>query len=330
LARLLEQRGVTTAPLIVDGIRSAARQIRLIGDFFGKIVRRSGAKTGVLVDFSVISMGFNMACREAGIPSVELQHGVQGASHWAYARWNAVPPGGFSVLPSIYWNWSRSDALVINTWAHRTAGGHRAVAGGNLWLASWLRPGSERGTGYDARVDAALPRDELHILWTLQPGITGPRELGLLLQASDLSPPGWVWLPRLHPAMTAEERSTIETTLARLPASAAARTAANELPLPALLRRVDAHVTFSSSVTHEAAAMGVPTVLTGEEGVLYFADVVEQGWATPAAAVDAPAAVDVLAALEAAMATKAQPLETTPEDAAEVLRSIVGSGSQRG
>lgn len=330
VARLLTRRRVTTAPLAVEEIRSAARQIRLIADFFGGIVERSGATAGFLVDFSVTSMSFNLACREAGIPSVELQHGVQGAAHWAYARWEAVPSGGFSVLPSVYWNWSESDARVINAWAQRTAGGHRAVAGGNLWLGSWLQKDSARVAGYDYRVHEALPGHGPFILWTLQPGITGARELELLLQASDEAPPGWVWLPRTHPAMTAKERSVVAATLERLATPAAARAAADELPLPALLCRVDAHVTFSSSVTHEAAALGVPTVLTAAEGALYFADVIAQGWASRAAVAGPPAAIDVLAALKTAMARRPQPLEATSEDAAEVLGSIVAPGSRQG
>jgi len=330
VASLLTARQVTTVPLDGNEIRSAARQIRLLGDFFGRTIERSGVTTGFLVDFSAVSMGFNLACREAGIPSVELQHGVQGASHWAYARWEAIPAGGCSVLPSVYWNWSESDARVINAWAGRTAGAHRAVVGGNLWLGSWRRTGSARVAEYDALVRAALPGDGPYILWTLQPGITGPRELELLLQTSKLAPPGWVWLPRLHPAMTADERSSIEATLARLPTTPVARAAADELPLPALLRRINAHVTFSSSATHEAAAFGVSTVLTGAEGALYFADAIATGWARPAALDGPPAAADVLAGLQAAMARRGEPSEATCEDASDVLRRIVGMGSRGG
>jgi len=323
LARLLKGRGVTTTPMSTDAIRSGARQMRLIGDFFGKIVERSGARTGVLVDFSVISMGFNLACREQGIPSIELQHGVQGAAHWAYARWDAVPSDGFSVLPSIYWNWTESDAQVINAWAGRTNGHHRAVAAGNLWIRSWLSADSPLVADYDARAQEALPAGSPLVLWTLQPGISGPHELGLLLQAAELAP-GWIWLPRLHPAMTVSERSTINQALAQLPTPAAARVAADDLPLPALLRRIDAHVTFSSSTTLEAATFGVPTVLTSAEGALYFEDLIAQRWARPAAIGSPPTAPDVVKALEAAMATRDQTPVQTAAGAADILQRIVG------
>ncbi len=328
---LLADHGVSLAPLDEREMQVAARQIRLTADWLARIISRVRPRAGVVVDTYVGSMAFHLACREAGIPSIELQHGWQGDLHPAYSRWNALPPGGYELLPSVYWVWSEQEREVIDRWARGSAGGHRAVAGGNLWLASWVDGSSPLVPRYDERVRAAFADGDVHVLWTLQPGLSDAAQLELLARAEQASPPGWRWWPRAHPTMNARERRSASEVASRLRQGVRALDTATELPLYALLRHVGLHVTHSSAAVIEATAFGVPSVLTGPQAQVYFERAIRSGWARAAGPGDAPSAAELLAALHAAAA--AAPSLRSPDvpdrsEAAAALGSIVASGAR--
>jgi hypothetical protein len=185
-----------------------------------------------------------------------------------------VPATGYELLPSVYWTWSESEASVINAWAATTNGHHRAVAGGNLWLRTWLDSSRDMVRRYDDRLRA--PAEEtVTVLCTLQPGYTDDRQLALLADAARASPPGWRWWLRLHPVMSQQERQQIAGVVARV-----GRLELEEpstLPLYALLRATSAHVTYSSSTVLEAAEFGVRSVLTSDDWAAAYPQAVEDG-----------------------------------------------------
>jgi hypothetical protein len=99
-----------------------ACRLRLYANFFRKIFETVNPEIGFVVSYyGLIGMAFNLACRQIGIPSVDIQHGVQGDLHRAYGRWNKLPKAGYELLPTIFWVWSEVEAKAINNWNEKMA-----------------------------------------------------------------------------------------------------------------------------------------------------------------------------------------------------------------
>jgi hypothetical protein len=319
-SQLIEQlRRVELDPAPVDMgyILGSARQLRHVRDWFVPLLLRCEARIGLLVDYNLVSMAFAAACREVGIPSVEIQHGVQGELHWAYGRWRSVPPEGYDLLPSVYWTWSEREASVIEEWAADTGGRHRAVVGGNLWLRTWMDGDREIVRRHD-RLLRASEGVQTTVLCTLQPAVSDASQLRLLSAAVAGAPRSWRWWFRLHPAMSAQERSRLSALLSGEPRVEVDEI--SDLPLYALLRAADAHLTRSSSTVLEARAFGVGTVLTDQAATMLFPDEVAAGWAVAAESPD-----ELLEALSRQAARRAAPPPTTqgPRAAGELLRRLL-------
>jgi N-acetyl sugar amidotransferase len=231
-----------------------ARVHRLSGEteamarVFARALQKAGRpRLAFLVDYTLQSFAFTLACRRLGIPTVELQHGVQGAEHWAYAGWTRVPAGGYELLPDVYWVWSAAEAAVIDAWATRETG-RRAFVGGNVDLTTWLRNRPESTKGATAG---------RCVLVTLQTGMTGPLQLAPIADAIALSPEDWRWTVRLHPTMSAAEASVAR---AQLEGEGVTFSDPRRESVFDALAKADGHVTHASSVISEAAMLGVPSV----------------------------------------------------------------------
>jgi len=260
-------------------------RIRAYSAFFRKVISRTRPAVGIVVSYyGDEGMAFNHACRERGIPSVDLQHGLQGDLHAAYGRWTAVPEGGYALLPSHFWCWSAEDAASIAAWSTRTGGHHRAIVGGNLWLEAWRRGDSDLFRPHDTAIRTVKDRHSgtRHVLVTLQFNHDDPATLAPLLSAVRESGPDVFWWMRLHPGMLADREKVREL----LQSTGNARwelDAASDHPLYAILRHVDAHVTHSSSAVIEAAELGVPSVIFSDVGRELFPGLIASGWAGVAA-----------------------------------------------
>ena len=88
----------------------------------------------VVTYYGSIGMAFDLACREFGIPSFDIQHGVQGSLHAAYGRWLRLPVNGYELLPSFFLCWSQKEKSVIEEWSNKFSKWHRPLVHGNLYL----------------------------------------------------------------------------------------------------------------------------------------------------------------------------------------------------
>jgi hypothetical protein len=290
LARQTAQLGIGAVLPSLRQIRWLATQVRACADYFHSVLRTVRPRAGFVVSYyGDVGMAFALACREYGIPCIDVQHGVAGELCPPYGRWQRVPADGYGLLPSIFWCWSAADAAAIERWSAPARRWHTAVVGGNLWLAAWLRDDSELVREHDRLVAAAFPALERgggRILLTLQPGFADERHLAPVLEAMRSAPPSWLWLVRLHPCML-DERSRVAHLLNSRGITRFELERATDLPLYAILRHADVHVTHSSATVAEAEAFGVPSVVTSSYGAEFFQDQIGNGRAcaalTPAA-----------------------------------------------
>jgi len=235
------------------------------------------------------------AARSLRIPFVEVQHGVQGPAHHSY-QWPEIPPAGFNCLPSAYLCWSDREQQAILDWGERA--GVKAFVAGHSWRH--IGPALEaaaQGPFADATADArtayqasagqvdVITAGKRNVLLTTAPSEIPPW-VGQLVEQL---PESWQLLWRLHP------RDALNSgALARAQAEVDGRANvadATLAPLDILLDAVDVHLTQASAVTLEAAAYGVPTVVTSPLGLELFADEV------PVSVTLAESTADIIAAL---------------------------------
>lgn len=216
-----------------------------------------------------------VAARARGIPVVDVQHGVQGRLHPAYARF-PVLPGGLTVMPTHYLTWTADDRAVIAEWAEPS--GLTALEVGNPLLNQFLSGGPlAADADVDVQAQLGASTGETRVLVTLSWWRDIPEEF-LTIMAT--SPSNYRFLVRLHPGGTSTQRSRIVARLSAEPLRSRCEwDAASELPLYGVLRRVDAHLTQESTVVLEAEEFGVHSVITSERGRAYFAGPLARGTA---------------------------------------------------
>lgn len=215
------------------------------------------------------------AARRLGILTVDIQHGLQGPGHFAYAQWRRRPiGGGYTTMPAAWWVWGGDDAENLEKANAFPIAQSGIQTGGHPWLNRWRGvEGWELGekTVMEARrLRAGASRA---LLVTLQRDVPFIDVLEPLLRQA---PADWAWWVRLHPAMRGAEREVTQL-LASLNAPGRVDVAdATRLPLYALMKAADAHLTWWSTCAHEALAFGLPTVLLHENGADAFSHHVEQ------------------------------------------------------
>jgi hypothetical protein len=218
---------------------------------------------------------------------------MQGDLHPAFGSWFNVPRDGYELRPRIYWCWDEASAAAVERWAARTDRAF-AVVGGDPWRDAWRSDGAPLVSPSDAEVAAAKAATggSVHVLVSLDS--TGAVIPPVILEAARRAPRSWCFWFRLHP-LTVRTRLESTRRLVRATGATAADVAyASELPLFAILRQVDVHVTATwSTVVRDAAALGVPSVGCTPEARELFATEVAHGALRVASSPD-----ELLAAIE--------------------------------
>ena len=237
----------------------------LYSRFFQRWLRRfRPASVFVVSYYSVEAMALCDAAFRLNIPTVEIQHGVQGPLHTSYARWDKVPALGYSVLPKIFWTWNESSAATIRAWSKPHAY-HQAFVGGNPWLTYWQKEGSHAPS-------TSLP--DRMILYSLQP--VSPLFPPFLVEAIRATQDDYQWWIRLHPRQLKEQETIVNEIKALGLLDFVNVQEATSLPLFTLLAQTRVHITQWSTVIWEAAAFGVPSIAVHPTGKDLFQDELPQ------------------------------------------------------
>jgi len=242
---------------------------------FEKVLRGLDPRVLFLsVYYHPVGMAWMLACRWAGVKSIDLQHGRLGPNHGLYTQLTAAPPGGYHLLPDAILCWGNQTKHDIEVDKNPACARHGGIVGGNPWLYKW-RYGDTAGLEPpEAAAFAARFTARRKILVSLQP-LENPLTPELL-KAMRQSPQEWMWLLRLHPL----RRHTKPEVAAVLKDNGITNCEIDEttvLPLFSLLRQVEHHVTVFSSVAVEAATFGLRTSLLGAEGPPALAALMKHG-----------------------------------------------------
>jgi hypothetical protein len=259
----------------LPGLTADMGKIFYFARIFEKLLRAQRPRALILsVYYHPVGMAWMLACRWAGVTSVDLQHGRLGPVHGLYTHLSAAPPDGYHLAPDVIWSWGQQTRAAIETTLNPGCTRHHAVVGGNPWLHKW-RSGNAAAfepPGLTAFLDETRGRPK--ILVSGQPH--GNPLTPMMIETIKRCPATWVWLFRLHPL----RRHTAPQIAASLKAAGidnAELDRATQFPLFTLLGYADHHVTAFSSVALEAAAFGLSTSLTAPEGEAAFRPEIAQG-----------------------------------------------------
>jgi hypothetical protein len=229
-------------------------------DIWGLILDRTKAKKVIAIQ---PSRELCTACHKRKIWVADVQHGVIAENHpWYGAKFRGNDPKEW--LPNAFLVWDEGSAAVLRTWSKP----HNVQVDiiGNRWLQRF------REKKKDSLVNAALrdfdvkafkagkPTILVTISWgekTLPNRILS-EEVIQLIRESGLS---YSWHLRLHPNVTkgfaSEEFQKFQKIYKEQLEPFAKWEEATSNPLPAVLLNTDLHVTWNSSVSIEAAQMGI-------------------------------------------------------------------------
>ncbi|WP_044562752.1 hypothetical protein [Azospirillum sp. B4] len=309
----LAGQGVPAPSLAPGPLARRAGVLRATAHVLGRVLDR--AQPGVAYTttwYAGAGSALALACRRRGILSVDVQHCPQGGRHKAYG-WAGVPDRGYTTLPALFWTWGRADADHINGWADGRW--HAALCGGHPRLGPFLDDADPGTRAWDDRFrQAAGGGAERHILVALQ--TTGPAALwDALADRIEAAPPGWHWWIRRHPAASAADDRRYARLLA-LRGPAVRIEPASSLPLPALLRHMDAVVSLASGVAAEAVPFGVPALFLSADAAGPF------GYLAAAGHARVVTDLDMLVPTLAALPRPVRPPATEMPDLAASLRRV--------
>jgi hypothetical protein len=283
LATKLKSIGYQATQFSRSKVLTDAYRVRILSRIFQRRLAIVKPRLAFIVSYySLEGMSFVWACKNLGIPVVDLQHGVQGPLHPAYAGWrvNGIRETTLPLVPDCFWVWSAGEAGVIREWVGNTF--HRPYVGGNPWVNLWKEcanplPDIIRLTD-KGKVIAKRASGRPIVLVTLQYGLDYAEQLMPLKTLIELAAKEYVFWVRLHPLMM-ERREEIRHFL---DSQSVELDEVSDFPLPALLPYCNVHVTHSSSTVIEAGDYGILSLITSRFGVELFLEQLSAGTAVDA------------------------------------------------
>ena len=241
-------------------------------NFFEKILKQIQPKVCFeLCYYNPENFALTLACHRLKIPTVDIQHGLQGNLHFAYNNWLNQPAEGYSVIPTFFWVWSNFEQKIIENWT--TKKNQQVVfVGGDLWLNAWVSKKENLRILFEKEFNFPLLLNEnyIKILITLQTSEIFKDLEEIIKQSED----NFYFFIRLHPRM----KNQIESYKMKFVEYKNINIQqASSLPLHLLLRNMDIHITNSSSTVIEAFKFGIKSISTNPESNNIFPLEYEKG-----------------------------------------------------
>jgi hypothetical protein len=210
-----------------------------------------------------------VACHKRGVWVADVQHGVIADTHpWYGAAFRAADP--LEYLPSAFLLWDKGSEEVIANWARTKSISFHVI--GNRWLARFARPlNNDRLVAELSRNfehNAAKDNTKKTILVSLSWGVDNIPN-GFIISGLERvireTNRVYRWLIRLHPnqirGFAIDEGPRFVKYFNNNLRGCAEWEQTTRAPLPVILKNIDLHISWQSSVSIEAAQMGVRSAL---------------------------------------------------------------------
>lgn len=257
------------------------RYVLACHDLACALFRRQRPKALFCSNFANLEkMGFLLAAKRLGIPTVDLMHGFQDRLSLPLDH-PVLPRGVLYPFPDALWCWGpvTRDSLLAQEKQRPQAWRHVAVAG-----YPWKSSRRELAGDYPGldRLRKTIPAGRKVVLYCHEPSIQNAEFFGYL--PSDVfTAMAWgddvFWLVRTHPR-SRHLREGMKDFMTRHGLVHFEIDMASECPLDELFPLADVLVTKYSVAAMEAAAAGVPVVCTHPVGKEIFAEHIASGHVT--------------------------------------------------
>jgi len=224
----------------------------------------------------------SLACRESGIPCVDIQHGVAGEGHESYS-WPHSPVDGYNTLPTNFLTWTDEEAQSINV--HKKGRFPTAVNIGHSWKLTddILNNADEKHSlvNYNRFQETCKDYNILKNLSEEAFGNETTESKNILVclytnestfwleEVMQKAPLSWKFFLRLHPG-EAKDKVAFAVRLSALKRLDIEVSLSTKLPIPALMPHMDVIVNKYSSVIHDARAYNVPSVCYSLSAKWYY------------------------------------------------------------
>ena len=246
----------------------------MYSSYFGKIINKANPRAVISENwYSPQSMALTIAASSCGIDSIDMQHGLQTGCHFAYGAWNEKNQNKYELLPSRFWVWGKKDCDNL-TYDSNIVRAKDVIIGGNVFLNLWRDENiiPEIFKGFCNKAYALKKNYDIAVLISLD-------EVVFLNNLSDLlktAPNNIIWLIRIHPARF-YDMPILERIVKDIGVNNIEYVNASSLPLYALLKISDVHITWFSTCALEALAFNVKTILVAEDGIETFNHFITNG-----------------------------------------------------
>lgn len=263
LETLKIKTGLNIPHFSLQGVLNEYILIRRLSNYFKMIFLNVKPKVGfVSVYQNHIGYAFCLACRECGIVSVDIQHGIS-SDNGVYVSWNKLPKEGYELLPNYFWRYDKTETEEIKKWTKNISEIHNIVNGGNPWVEMCLKDNKNMlrniNNNIKDKLSTLLNRsNSINILYAH----TTPGEIPhLVLRAIQESPSNWNWLIRFHPMTPEKDKHRDINLLKSLKNPNIEYIYSTELPLLGLFNFVNVNINLGSSITVESMQFGIPSIL---------------------------------------------------------------------
>jgi hypothetical protein len=223
--------------------------------------------------YSDEQISFILACKEFNIPTIDIQHGVQGHLHLAYGSWLKLPESSYKIFPNYFWVWSNSEKNNIESWV-KSKCDINVLVGGNPFLDLWKDDSSDIVKKHDFIFNNSIRNELPRILLTISPSTDELLdETWAVLSKTQYK---YDWHIRLHPSMLNE----IEKFKKKLHKKGILNfeiSNSTKLPLYTILRNVDIHITAQSSCVIDSESYGIFSIITSDYGKSLYSDSISNG-----------------------------------------------------
>jgi hypothetical protein len=196
--------------------------------------------------YGFYGMAFVSAMREYGVAVVDVQHGLQGRSHYAYADWPEAAQWSYTQLPTHFLVWTSIDKSNLVRWADPESVFVLGI------------PFQETNSAAQTR-DPSAP---LKVLYSANQ-LEMEKRVGLLKRLSNLELSNMCFLIRVHPS-EAGDLGTWNAYLKEKFTKNFELHSSSLSTLSTVIDEADINLSISSSVAIECNALGKPSILFGE------------------------------------------------------------------
>ena len=242
-------------------------EVNQYDSFFYEILHGSKTKTVFFEGYySPCLFGLISACKTLNIKTIDFQHGVVDIN---YLAWNGLYKSVSYYLPEYYWVWSKKNLNEVVI--HNKTFFIIPIIGGNRWLGKFKEldnsllmkklTGNE-SVNYDKK-----------ILISLQYSVFLDHMLSLVSKTIDLCSENYLWMFRIHPLSTNDEKLKVVDALEKYKNIEYEKT--SSLNLYEVFKLADVHIVASSAVAIEGLQFNLPTIIIHEQGIDLFLDLIE-------------------------------------------------------